>query len=131
MSKFRFKIKNLYLFFLFVEILISIVTQGLFARAFSLITLINHLSVVSLLSLNLGLIIFIIQGGFFDGMTYSFKRVARAIRKKQLGQQEAEAPLAEMKHRDGSQRWPITWPLICSSIFLFIITLLISISINF
>ncbi|BBN98461.1 DUF3899 domain-containing protein [Sporolactobacillus terrae] len=130
MSKFRFKIKNLYLFFLFVEILISIVTQGLFARAFSLITLINHLSVVSLLSLNLGLIIFIIQGGFFDGMTYSFKRVARAIRKKQLGQQEAEAeaPLAEMKHRDGSQRWPITWPLILSSLLLFVTTVLISLA---
>ncbi|GAY75892.1 hypothetical protein NBRC111894_1446 [Sporolactobacillus inulinus] len=47
--------------------------------------MINHLSVVSLLSLNLGLIIFIIQGGFFDGMTYSFKRVARAFRKNSLG----------------------------------------------
>ncbi|GEB76561.1 DUF3899 domain-containing protein [Sporolactobacillus inulinus] len=128
MSKIRFKTKNLYLFFLFVEILISIVVQGLSDRSFSLITLINHLSVVSLLSLNLGLIIFIIQGGFFDGMTYSFKRVARAFRKKQLGEQEAEAPLAEMKHREGSQRWPITWPLILSSLVLFVTTVLISLA---
>jgi hypothetical protein len=59
-------------------------------------------------------------------MIYSFKRLSRSLRKRQFGEEEAEAPLAEMKHRDGSQRWSITWPLIFSSIILFMITLIVA-----
>lgn len=108
-----------------LELFFTLAIQFLYQKPFIVRSLIDGLSTSSLLFLCLGLIIFVLQGGFFDGMIYSFKRFARSIRNRQLGENEAEAPLKEYKHRDG-KRSPIIWPLIFDSLFLFIVSLVIS-----
>ncbi|MDN3954203.1 DUF3899 domain-containing protein [Sporolactobacillus laevolacticus] len=108
-----------------IELVFTLAIQFLYQKPFKIRSLIDGLSTISLLFLCLGLIIFVLQGGFFDGMIYSFKRFARSIRNRQLGEDEAETPLKEYKHRDG-KRSPIIWPLIFDSLFLFIVSLVIS-----
>lgn len=110
-----------------VELLASFAAMLFRNHQFSLFSLTDSLGLVSLIFLTAGLIIFVIQGGFFDGIVYSFRRFARSVRKKQLGDVDAEAPMAEYKIRDGS-RWPVTWPLLFVSLILFILSLLLSLS---
>ncbi|GGL45826.1 DUF3899 domain-containing protein [Sporolactobacillus putidus] len=115
-----------YLVIIIVELLLTLFAQLLSVQPFSLIAIINALSVVSLVFLTIGLVIFVIHGGFFDGIVYSFKRFSRDIRKNRLGEADAEAPLAEYRKRDG-QRPPLTWPLIWISFFLFCLSLVLSV----
>jgi hypothetical protein len=113
------------MFIFLLEIIVALLLLWLLSAPFSLLVFINYLSVVSLLFFNLGLIIVIIQGGFFDGAAYSFKRFIRATRKKALQEEDAEAPLEEYKRRDG-KRALITWPLIVDSILLFLCSILLT-----
>lgn len=115
----------LFTFIFLLEITIALLLLWLLHAPLSLLAFINYLSVVSLLFFNFGLIIFIIQGGFFDGAAYSFKRFVRATRKKVLQEEDVEAPLEEYSRRDG-KRTPITWPLIVDSIFLFLCSILLT-----
>ncbi|MDD9147284.1 DUF3899 domain-containing protein [Sporolactobacillus sp. CQH2019] len=108
------------------ELLLALFAQYFSPHAFSLISLLNSLSIVCLLFLSAGLIIFIIQGGFFDGIIYSFKRFSRTVRKNRLGDADAEAPLAEYRKRSG-RRSPFTWPLIWVSLSLFCLSLAVSV----
>lgn len=108
-----------------LELVFTFAIQFLYPKPFVIRSLIDGLSTISLLFLCFGLIIFVFQSGFFDGMIYSFKRFARSIRNRQLGENEAEAPLKEYKHRDG-ERSPIIWPLIIDSFFLFVFTFVLS-----
>lgn len=124
--KIRFnKLRISYLVIIIAELLLTLLAQFFSARPFSLITMINVLSTVSLVFLTIGLVIFIIQGGFFDSMVYSFKRFSRAVRKNRLGEADAEAPLAEYQRRDG-QRSILTWALIFVSLFFFLLSLVLS-----
>lgn len=107
------------------EPLLTIMSQFLYQHPFSGRTLLDSLGTISLIAFNVGLIIFIVQGGFFDSMVYSFKRFSRSMKKNRLGEQEAEAPLAEYKIRNG-RRAPITWPLIFVSAAYFLFTLAIA-----
>ncbi|MFX3618868.1 MAG: hypothetical protein ACE3JK_15275 [Sporolactobacillus sp.] len=52
--------------------------------------------------------------------------MARTLRKRQLGNADAEAPLAELKRHDGSERWAITWPLVLIGAAFFTISLILS-----
>ncbi|WKB35059.1 DUF3899 domain-containing protein [Terrilactibacillus sp. S3-3] len=90
---------------------------------FSLLAYINILSMESLIFLMIGLILFIIQGGFFDAIVYSFHRFSRTLKKKkQLIDVDDETPLEALKKRDGS-RWAVTWPLIILNLLFFILSL--------
>lgn len=110
---------------LLAEIGFSIIGVIAIYRRFSLLACINTLSIESLIFLMIGLIIFIIQGGFFDAIAYSFHRFARTLRKKQLIDVDAEAPLETLKKR-GGPRWAVTWPLIIVSLSFFILSLCLS-----
>ncbi|MET1248104.1 MULTISPECIES: DUF3899 domain-containing protein [Sporolactobacillus] len=125
MNLFKTNVRFLFMFIFLIEITIALLLLWLLHAPFSLLVFINYLSVVSLLFFNLGLIIFIIQGGFFDGAAYSFKRFVRATRKKALQEEDAEAPLEEYNRRDG-KRALITWPLIVDSILLFLCSILLT-----
>ncbi|WP_241654946.1 DUF3899 domain-containing protein [Sporolactobacillus shoreae] len=122
------KKKNRLICWIFVggaEFLISFATMLIRNHQLSLFGFADSIGLISLIFMTAGLILFIIQGGFFDGIAYSFRRFARAVRKKQLGDVDAEAPMAEFKIRDGS-RWSITWPLLFVSLALFGLSLLLS-----
>lgn len=108
-----------------LELVVTLAIQFFYHEPLSAGSLIDGLSTISLLFFCAGLSIFVYQGGFFDGMIYSFKRFARSVRNKQLGENDAEAPLTEFKHHDGN-RSSITWPLIFDSLFLFIVSLIMS-----
>ncbi|MCO7126671.1 DUF3899 domain-containing protein [Sporolactobacillus shoreicorticis] len=110
----------------FFELILALFAQFFYKDPFSIRSIVDGLSTVSLLFFSAGLLLFVYQGGGFDGVVYSFRRFARSIRNRQIGENDAEAPLAEMKHHDGKKRASITWPLIIDSCLLFIASLLLS-----
>ncbi|MFX3619607.1 MAG: DUF3899 domain-containing protein [Sporolactobacillus sp.] len=118
--------KRLYLIVACSELGVCLIGQFFLSHPFSFLNLANAAGMVGLLSLLLGAVIFIVQGGFFDSIVYSFKRVSRTLRKRKLGAADAEAPLAELRRHDGSERWSITWPFLIIGATLFIISLILS-----
>ncbi|MCO7174506.1 DUF3899 domain-containing protein [Sporolactobacillus kofuensis] len=119
----NFRISFLYIGL--VEVVLVMISQFLYHDPFSMLSLIDAVSMVSLFFFSIGLIMFIYQGGAFDGILYSFKRFARATRNKRLGEHDVEAPLAEFKHRDGKRSF-VVWSLIFDSLVLFIFSLIFS-----
>ncbi|RYL91473.1 DUF3899 domain-containing protein [Sporolactobacillus sp. Y61] len=115
----------LYLSMAVIEPVLTVIIQFVYEHPFSVHALTDALGTISLLAFNVGLIIFIIQGGFFDGMIYSFKRFSRSVRKSRLGDQDTEPPLSQYKIRDG-KRTGITWPLIIISAFYFLLSLAVA-----
>lgn len=107
-----------------LELVFALAIQFFYQEPFSAGSLIDGLSTISLIFFCAGLSIFVYQGGFFDGMIYSFKRFARSLRNKKFGENDAEAPLTEFKHH--GKRFSITWPLIFDSLFLFIVPFVLS-----
>lgn len=105
------------------ELLAAAVWQLFETHPFSPFAIVEGIGTVGLAFLNLGLIIFIYQGGFFDSIVYSFRRFSRSVRQRRLGENEAEAPMAEYKTRHG-ERWPLTGPLIGVSLLFFISSLI-------
>ncbi|MFD2617109.1 DUF3899 domain-containing protein [Terrilactibacillus laevilacticus] len=94
---------------------------------YTFLYLLNALSMTGLTFLALGLIIFIVQSGFFDAIVYSFKRFFRANRKKQLIDYEDDGPdnFTPRLQKKGSKG--ITLPLILISLLLFLISLILSV----
>jgi len=121
-----FKSKRFFLILLILvfEFVLTLFSQLIFS-SLSYLAFINHLSVISLLFFNFGLIVFIVQGGFFDGVVYSFKRFVRATRKKTFQEEDTEAPMAEYRHRNGKRSF-IIWPLLLDSLFLFLLSIFLS-----
>nr|WP_239529260.1 DUF3899 domain-containing protein [Sporolactobacillus spathodeae] len=85
---------------------------------YSLLTFANASFIIGLFALIIGLIIFVIQGGFFDFIYYSFKKVRHSFKKD-------SDLVGRFEPRDGS-RAVITYPLIFSGIALFILSLILS-----
>lgn len=110
------------------ELLVSFVIMFIRSHQLNLFSFTDSIGLASMIFLSTGLIIFIVQGGFFDGIAYSFRRFARTMRKRQLGDVDAEAPMAEYKIRNG-YRWLITWPLILVSLLLFLLSLILSVAV--
>ncbi|WP_010631322.1 DUF3899 domain-containing protein [Sporolactobacillus vineae] len=123
----KLRLSSLYGLVFAAELVLTILTMLIRNRSLSYFALADALGLVGLLCLTAGLILFIFQGGFFDGILYSFRRFARAWRQKQLHEPDPETPLAEYKVRDG-RRWPVTWPVLAVSLILVLVSLLLSLS---
>ncbi|RYM01770.1 DUF3899 domain-containing protein [Sporolactobacillus sp. THM7-7] len=119
-------LRLLYVLTFCIEGLLTLLIQPFYEQPFSLFALIDALATISLIFLTIGLIVFVIQGGFFDRMIESFRRFSRSARYKRLGEIDAEAPIIEYKRGDG-RRSPITWPLIFTSLLLFVLSLFLSV----
>jgi hypothetical protein len=121
----KIRLSTLYYIVLAGELILTLLSMLIRNRSFSYFALADALGLIGLLSLMIGLILFIIQGGFFDGILYSFRRFARSWRQKQLGEADPETPMAEYKIHDG-RHWPVTWPILTVSLIMILISLFLS-----
>lgn len=109
------------------ELVLTLLTMLLRNHSFSYFALTDALGLVGLLCLTVGLILFIFQSGFLDGIIYSFRRFARSWRQKQLGEADPETPMAEYKTHEGIH-WPVTWPILAVSLLAILVSLLLSLN---
>lgn len=109
---------RLYIYLSFIEIFLIVAIQLFMRLQYSLLAFANASFIIGLFALIIGLIIFVIQGGFFDFMYYSFKKVRHSFKKD-------SDLVSHFEPRDGS-RVAITYPLIFSGIALFILSLILS-----
>ncbi|MFT8363201.1 MAG: DUF3899 domain-containing protein [Sporolactobacillus sp.] len=109
--------KKSIVFLLISQALLILLLQFILPYPFSLITLSDACFIISLPSLIIGAVIFVVQGGFFDFMSYSFKKVRHSFKR------DAE-PVGEFEVRSGA-RASITYPLIISGALFFLISLLL------
>ncbi|MFT8708962.1 MAG: DUF3899 domain-containing protein [Sporolactobacillus sp.] len=109
--------KKSIVFLLISQVLLILLLQFILPHPFSLITLSDACFIISLPSLIIGAVIFVVQGGFFDFMSYSFKKVRHSFKR------DAE-PVGEFEVRSGA-RASITYPLIISGALFFLISLLL------
>lgn len=116
---------TLYGVVLATELVLTLLTMLLRNHSFSYFALADALGLVGLLCLTVGLILFIFQSGFLDGIIYSFRRFARSWRQKQLGEADPEAPMAEYQIREGTH-WPVTWPILAVSLMAILVSLFLS-----
>lgn len=123
----KFHRSILYSIILSGELVLTFLTMLIRDHSLSYFALTDALGLVGLICLVAGLILLIIQGGFFDGIIYSFRRFSRSWRQKQLGESDSEAPMAEYKIRDGSH-WPVTWPMLIVSLIIILISLFLSLA---
>ncbi|MTT30563.1 DUF3899 domain-containing protein [Terrilactibacillus sp. BCM23-1] len=94
---------------------------------YTFLYLLNALSMTGLTFLALGLIIFIVQSGFFDATIYSFHRFFKSNRKKQLidDEDEIDDNFAPQLNKKASRGFAV--PLISVSLIFFIMSLILSI----
>jgi uncharacterized integral membrane protein len=113
-------------------VLFSTIISGLMlllARNENLFTsFINYLFMISLLLIIVGGILFVIQGGLFTAINYSFKRVYKRISRKgkYLAELEGDHTNDEEIKRLHFSYMP---SIIISGIFLFVVTMLLAFSI--
>jgi hypothetical protein len=121
----KIRLSALYGIIFTAELILTFLTMLIKNHTLSLFSLTDALGLIGLIGLMAGLILFVFQGGFFDGILYSFRRFARSWRQSQLRESDPETPMAEYKVHDGSH-WPVTWPLLAVSLILILISLLLS-----
>lgn len=85
----------------------------------------DNLFMIALAMLLIGAALHVIQTGFFDGITYSFKRFLRNSTKHQMIEEDKSEITYKMNYDN-----PVTYPLIIAGAFWTIITIIIAIIIT-
>ncbi|EIT84587.1 hypothetical protein A374_14705 [Fictibacillus macauensis ZFHKF-1] len=105
-------------------IVLSLILQLIIDRSFNLLHFYNTVFMVSLAILLIGLMLYVVKGGFFDVFTRSFKKFWRMLSKRSLYQSE----VMDDSHFSLSQRIPayVVTSFIASGLFLVIVTMIIA-----
>ncbi|MBM7644017.1 small-conductance mechanosensitive channel [Scopulibacillus daqui] len=108
-----------------IELLLTVLFMVIRYHQFNLLSFANALALSSLALLIVGLIVWIIQGGFFDGFILGFKLFKRASRKRRaakLGLDDEEEDVRIHPHA----KWPMSYPFILTGMAFFIVSMLLS-----
>ncbi|MFC7393095.1 DUF3899 domain-containing protein [Scopulibacillus cellulosilyticus] len=116
-----------YIIAFFIECLLTVLIMIFYYHKFNLLSFVNALSLTALILLIVGLIVWIVQGGFFDGFIFGFKIFNRASRKRKaakLGLDDYEAD--DDPRMSQHSKWSMSFPLIIMSLIFFVISFLLS-----
>lgn len=111
-------------FFISTTLIFSLILSTIRSHSFDYLAWINILFLCSLLVTMVGGILFVIQGGFFNGIYRSFKHFFRSINKVEEVIQDVEG-----KRDDGiPYKLKIGWtfPLLIAGLILFVFSLFLS-----
>lgn len=109
-----------------IGVILSLVFTFILYNTFTLLAIVNATFLVSLLYLVFGAALFLVQSGFFNGITYSFKRFFRRTKKIDEMIYESNPQLEEESYLPKEHYFPIAYPILTSGGILFVITLVIA-----
>ncbi len=112
-----------------IGVMLSLLLTYFLYKTFTLLALVNATFLVSLFYLIFGSALFLVQTGFFNGITYSFKRFFRRTRKSDEMIYEANPQAEEESYLPKEHYFPIAYPILASGGIFFVITLLIALTI--
>ncbi|WP_085521735.1 DUF3899 domain-containing protein [Tuberibacillus sp. Marseille-P3662] len=113
MTKFQ-----LYLSSFISSVILSVLITFLIYKQINMLTIVNGSFLVGLFYLIVGLVLYIIQGGFFNGITYSFRRFFRRTSRQgdimnDISSADEEEALVPKDHD-----FPWTYPILISGCLL-------------
>jgi hypothetical protein len=104
-------------------VIISVLLSFLFFDDFSLLSMINSVSIISLCFLIIGGFMFTSRGGFFDAITLSFRRVSNRLSKRR---QILQDDLDTMALPSDFFGYNITMAFLISGSILFVLSFVLS-----
>lgn len=110
---------------MFSALILSVLLMVWMYRQWSLIAFINSASIIALIFLMVGGMLFVVQGGFFSGIAYSFKRFYKKTTKTGEILDEIEGD-EEDRYEPKTHSFSLTYPLILVGAVLFVLTLALS-----
>ncbi|GAA0606042.1 hypothetical protein GCM10009001_24130 [Virgibacillus siamensis] len=111
-----------------IGVILSLILTYLIYKTFTLLAIVNATFLVSLLYLIIGSALFLVQSGFFNGITYSFKRFFRRTRKIDEMIYEVNPEAEEESYLPKEHHFPIAYPILASGSIFFVVTLLIALT---
>ncbi|WP_077329441.1 DUF3899 domain-containing protein [Virgibacillus siamensis] len=105
-------------------VVLSLALSYFIYKSFTLLALINATFIVSLFYLIFGSALFLVQTGFFNGITYSFKRFFRRTKKIDEMIYEVNPQLEEDSYLPKDHYFPICYPILIAGGVFFIISLI-------
>jgi hypothetical protein len=116
---------KVYLVSIFSALILSVLLMVWMYKQWSLLAFINSASIIALIFLMVGGILFVVEGGFFSGIAYSFKRFYKKTTKTGKILDEIEKG-EEDKYEPKTHSFSLTYPLILVGTVLFVVALALS-----
>jgi hypothetical protein len=112
------------LFVIGTTLIFSLILSTVRSHAFDFVAWVNILFLCSLLLTMVGGTLFVIQGGFFNGIYRSFKHFFRTINKVEKVIQDVEGKKDD--ETPYKQEYGLTFPLLVAGLILVVLSLLLS-----
>ncbi|HEU5139084.1 MAG TPA: DUF3899 domain-containing protein [Bacillales bacterium] len=106
-------------------VILSLLIMAGIYKEVSFLSAINSASLASLILIIVGASMLVVQGGFFNGISYSFKRFYRKSLKSTEGFED-EVDDNEEDYRPTQRTFSFTFPALIVGILLFLLTLALS-----
>ncbi|MBE4909375.1 DUF3899 domain-containing protein [Bacillus luteolus] len=103
-----------------ISIFVICLLSYLYSQTVSLLSFINFTFFISSFFILLYLLLFVAKGGFFDGITYSFRRFTKQFSRTEVF---AEDDLEQMALPSEMLRYKKTTPIILNGLILFVLML--------